>query len=253
MENLLWIGMILILTGAGYLCFRKKGAAEEGLPERKEPDSKLMQYIAEPPVPCQIYVGVPAQSPTTWRRILRLEGETLTLEGDLHLHNGDATTFIVANAGGEMIFRAGVPLAVPDGIYLAKESADASEITLEESQIHAGEKWLCISYGDCPAQPDSAEFYSIKITNVSEMKVRIIHFGYYVLEAGKWHLATTTRAMFTSRMFRDWYNLADSEWIDPGTHVTCPQVFGGLPGEVLWAFQIETYGGTKSLIAAVRN
>lgn len=249
MENLLWFFMVFLLAGLGYFLYSRKGAPDAGPPPDPE-DSPLLPYLRNDPGSCMLYIGVPPESPRHWLRAATLHEHALVLEDGSRVSLLDARSYLVCNPGGEIIARSGSVLALPEEVYFAQEAGGHHILT--DPEIHAGEKWSRLECGQSPSHPDEPAFCAITLVNISEFRIRVLSFARYARRDERWEIDTTTKGSYGARLFREWWNQGDTEWIQPGVTLCCPELYGGKPGQTMWAFHLESYGGEKAIIGIVR-
>lgn len=259
MVEVLTILVALGLVALAYFVFGGKKSMEKAQEQEISPselaakrvaNEVLAPFLAEDGPDCRIYIGMPLQAATRWELAESIDDQLIVLQSGRQVPLSELVTVFVCNPGGEMLARGGLALALPEGCYFATEAMGSAEAILNESACHTGDAQLRIEYPATATTGTDDEFYSLSLTNISSAKLRVLRFARYVREEGQWRLDTTTQGYYSARLFREWFKVTQSEWIEPGTQVTCPEVFGGHPGEVLWVFFFETYSSTNPLVTS---
>jgi hypothetical protein len=122
--------------------------------------------------------------------------------------------------------------------------------TLDWADLNVGKSFLDIHH--CRNREDRHKpYYSTKITNRSTQKIRIDRFGTYTKIGDLLVLHSITGGFFSCQQFQEWYDLGQSQWIEPGQVVTDPNNHSNLG--VYWAYFATTANGEKFVAAAQWN
>jgi hypothetical protein len=92
---------------------------------------------------------------------------------------------------------------------------------LDLADLKAGKNFLAIRHY-CTPEGRQKSYYSTSITNRSTEQIRIDRFCTYTQNGDILVLHSITGGFFSAQQFREWYNLGDSIWIEPGDAVTDP-------------------------------
>jgi hypothetical protein len=122
--------------------------------------------------------------------------------------------------------------------------------TLEPTTLKVGKSWLDIQHRSNPEAPHKP-YYATSITNRSTEKIRIDRFGTYIKIGKTLVLHSITGGFFGRQQFQEWYNLGDSQWIEPGQTVTDPNNHSNLG--VHWAYFCTTASGQEFVAGAAWN
>jgi hypothetical protein len=122
--------------------------------------------------------------------------------------------------------------------------------TLEPTALKAGRSWLDIQHRRNP-EARQKPYYATSITNRSTERIRIDRFGTYVLIGKTLVLHSITGGFFGRQQFQEWYNLGESQWIEPGQTVTDPNNHSNLG--VYWAYLCTTDSGKEFVAGAAWN
>jgi hypothetical protein len=118
-------------------------------------------------------------------------------------------------------------------------SIDKLSDLLKLADLKVGKNWLEIqhsNYGRDRHKP----YYSTNITNRSTEKIRIDRFATYARKGDSLVLYSITGGFFSDQQFREWYELGNSNWIEPSQVVTDPNNHSNLG--VYWIY----FGSTAS-------
>lgn len=119
--------------------------------------------------------------------------------------------------------------------------------TLDWADLKVGKSFLDIQH--CRNREDRHKpYYSTKIANRSTQKIRIDRFGTYTKIGDILTLHSITGGFFSSQQFQEWYDLGQSQWIEPGQVVTDPNNHSNLG--VYWAYFATTANGEKFVAGA---
>jgi hypothetical protein len=91
--------------------------------------------------------------------------------------------------------------------------------TLDWADLKVGKNFLEIQHYR-HRQDRQKPYYSTSITNRSTEKIRIDRFGTYTQKGKLLVLHSITGGFFSSQQFQEWFNLGQSQWIEPGQVVT---------------------------------
>lgn len=122
--------------------------------------------------------------------------------------------------------------------------------TVEQADLKAGRDWLKIEHF-CQREDRGKPYYSTKITNRSSARVRIDRFGTFMQTGKTLVLHTITGGFFSRQQFQEWYDLGQSQWIEPGQTVTDPNNHSNLG--VYWAYFGTTANGEEFVAGAAWN
>ena len=120
--------------------------------------------------------------------------------------------------------------------------------TLDWADLKAGKSLLDVQHYR-HRQDRHKPYYSTSITNRSTEQIRIDRFGTYLQTGKTLVLHSITGGFFSSQQFQEWYDLGNSQWIEPGQVVTDPNNHSNLG--VYWAYAGTTASG-KQFVAGSR-
>jgi hypothetical protein len=130
--------------------------------------------------------------------------------------------------------------------------------TVEWNELTAGKNWLDVSHQQDSAEPTLHErdrldkpYYATSITNRSTEKIRIDRFGTYIQTGKTLVLCSITGGFFSRQQFQEWYELGDSQWLEPGQTVTDPNNYSSRG--VYWAYFGASASGEKFVAGAAWN
>jgi hypothetical protein len=119
--------------------------------------------------------------------------------------------------------------------------------TFDRADLNVGKSFLDIQH--CRNLEDRHKpYYSTKITNRSTQKIRIDRFGTYTKRGDLLVLHSITGGFFSCQQFQEWYDLGQSQWIEPGQVVTDPNNHSNLG--VYWTYFATTASGEKFVAGA---
>jgi hypothetical protein len=119
--------------------------------------------------------------------------------------------------------------------------------TLDWADLEAGKSWLEIQH-DRNREDRQKPYYATSITNRSTEKIRIDRFGTYIQTGKTLVLHSITGGFFSCQQFQEWYNLGNSEWLEPGQVVGDPNNHSNLG--VYWAYFGTTASGKQFVAGA---
>ena len=119
--------------------------------------------------------------------------------------------------------------------------------TLDWADLEAGKSWLEIQH-DRNHEDRQKPYYATSITNRSTEKIRIDRFGTYIQTGKTLVLHSITGGFFSCQQFQEWYNLGNSEWLEPGQVVGDPNNHSNLG--VYWAYFGTTASGKQFVAGA---
>lgn len=197
----------------------------------------------------RMFVGMPANQPTSWAEVSRIDASSVTLPDSNLIKLADITAYFVTYPSGTLADREGpASLELPawiSGLHPADQPED-DELSLAD--LTAGQSIVYVSYGRSTAQPTSRNYYSTTLKNVSDRRVRVLKFAGYSRSGSTFKLNTVSRQFFSAIEFKEWYGQT-SDWIGPGESVTDPNNYGGPP--MLWAYYCESEGGGQFVTGGV--
>jgi hypothetical protein len=139
-------------------------------------------------------------------------------------------------------------LAIPAWVKFLHNWGRPVRESLTAADLKEGMSLVQVEFGKSTSKPDSHEYYSTTLTNVSDKRVRVLKFGGYAEVGKQFTLYTVTGHFFTVEDFKEWYG-QKGEWIEPGHSVTDSNNYGGRPA--LWAYYCETDGGKEFLTGGI--
>ena len=119
--------------------------------------------------------------------------------------------------------------------------------TLDWDDLAAGNNWLKIEHSS-NREDRQKPYYATSITNISTESIRIDRFGTYIQTGKTLVLHSLTGGFSSSQQFREWYNLGESQWIEPGQTVGDPNNHSSLG--VYWAYFGTTASGRQFVAGA---
>lgn len=119
--------------------------------------------------------------------------------------------------------------------------------TLDWAELAAGKNWLKIEHSS-NREDRQKPYYATSITNISTARIRIDRFGTYIQTGKTLVLHSITGGFFSSQQFQQWYNLGQSQWIDPGQTVGDPNNHSSLGA--YWAYFGTTASGQQFVAGA---
>lgn len=122
--------------------------------------------------------------------------------------------------------------------------------TLDWADLKAGKNLLEIQHRSNP-EDRQKPYYSTSITNKTTEKIRIDRFGTYIQKGNTLVLHSITGGFFSSQQFQEWYDLGNSQWIEPGQIVTDANNHSNLGA--YWGYFGTTASGKKFVAGAPWN
>ena len=122
--------------------------------------------------------------------------------------------------------------------------------TVEWDELTAGKSWLAVSHSQDRDRIDKP-YYATSITNRSTEKIRIDRFGTYIQTGKTLVLCSITGGFFSRQQFQEWYELGDSQWLEPGQTVIDPNSYSSRG--VYWAYFGTSASGEKFVAGAAWN
>ena len=119
--------------------------------------------------------------------------------------------------------------------------------TLDWDDLKVGKNLLAIQHHRNPNDRQKP-YYSTSITNKTTEKIRIDRFGTYIQKGNTLVLHSITGGFFSSQQFQEWYDLGNSQWIEPGQVVTDPNNHSNLGS--YWGYFGTTASGAKFVAGA---
>jgi hypothetical protein len=116
------------------------------------------------------------------------------------------------------------------------------------AQLRVGKSFLEIEH-TVDTENRQKPYYGTSITNRSTEPIRIDRFGTYTLTDGDLILHTMTGGFFSPQQFQEWYDLGESEWIEPGQTVTDPNNHSKVG--VYWTYFGTTASGQQFVAGAL--
>lgn len=197
----------------------------------------------------RLYVGMPADNPTAWVEVARIDQSSVTLRDSRVLDLSSVTAYFVAYPSGALVdYRSPNELPVPEWVRFSDDSGPADRDILTAADLKQGQSLVRVVFGKSTSEPGSPDHYSTTLTNVSGKRVRVLKFAGYTKVGNRYSLNTITSRFFTAEDFVDWYGQKGA-WIDPGQSVTDPNNYGSPP--VLWAYYCVDEEGKNFLTGGV--
>jgi hypothetical protein len=122
--------------------------------------------------------------------------------------------------------------------------------TLDWADLKAGKNLVDVQHRRNPGDRQKP-YYSTSITNRSTEKIRIDRFGTYIQKGNTLVLHSITGGFFSSQQFQEWYDLGNSQWIEPGQVVTDSNNHSNLGA--YWGYFGTTASGKKFVAGAPWN
>lgn len=119
--------------------------------------------------------------------------------------------------------------------------------TLDRAELATGQNWLKIQHSS-NWEDRQKPYYATSITNISTEPIRIDRFGSYIQTGKTLVLHSITGGFCSSQQFQEWYNLGQSQWIEPGQTVGDPNNHSSLG--VYWAYFGTTASGRQFVAGA---
>jgi hypothetical protein len=119
--------------------------------------------------------------------------------------------------------------------------------TLDWADLKVGKNFLDIQHHR-NRKDRQKPYYSTSITNRSTEKIRIDRFGTYTQKGQLLVLHSITGGFFSRQQFQEWYDLGQSEWIDPGQVVTDSNNHSNL--DAYWGYFGTTASGERFVAGA---
>ena len=192
----------------------------------------------------KFYVGIPFSDPEAWAKVLKVTAQTVVVEDRGEVLLEQIRAFLVTYPNGQVVDDVSVPgryLLPPPGVQSLRASEKRRTGILTAADLELGKQFIAIAFGKCVLRPHDPGYYSTRLTNISNHRVRILRFAAYANTKSGWRLSTVTRGFYTAEEFRVWYGLSGGEWIEPGRSVCDDNNYGGFP--MLWAYDCESEDG----------
>lgn len=190
-----------------------------------------------------IYIGVPADTPAMWEAVSDVTDSTLSLQDGTVIPYADVRAFAVLYSNGQLVDAEFEGLPLPPGVTGLTPSSETDDDILEADDLTVGKDYLQITFGACPAHPNSLDHYSTTLTNITDEPIRVEKFAGYSKTAIGWRLSTITNKFFSAEEFQEWYGLKNTGWIMPGESASDPNNYGSRP--VLWAYYCRSESGKR--------
>lgn len=197
----------------------------------------------------RILVGVPPAEPVSWAVVSQMAGDHLTVEGHGDILLAEVKAFVVAYPNGQIIDCEFAGLLPPHRMTGLQPGRNKHGDILRADDLVEGRKYIQVTYGRSVLRPQDRNHYSTKLTNISEKRVRVLRFAGYIRMPQGWRLNTVTGTFYSALEFREWYGLAQDEWVEPSQSVTDPNNYGSPP--VLWAYYCQAEDGKEFIAGGV--
>jgi hypothetical protein len=122
--------------------------------------------------------------------------------------------------------------------------------TVDRIDLEVGKSWLSVNHHS-NFEDRHKPYYSTSITNQSTEAIQIDRFGTYIQKGKTLVLHSITGGFFSSQQFQEWYQLGESNWIEPGQIVTDPNSHSQLG--VYWAYFGTSASGQKFVAGSAWN
>lgn len=204
------------------------------------------------------FVGIRINDALRWHQVYQIDGDDLIGLDFQRYRLGDLKSWLVAYprtgeiVDGEQIFD---PL--PNGITgdMHKSPIEIPEFTLAD--LVRGQKLVEINFSPSPTHPNDSCYYSTRLTNQSDKKLKCLMFGAYTYPKRTFKLSTVTGRPFTASQFTEWYAVDTHGWLGPGDAACDPTNYGS---NCFWVYYFQTelneffhvgleVGGRKNLIS----
>lgn len=193
-----------------------------------------------------IFIGIPVTAPAEWDTVTEVTDSTLYLQDGNAIPYSRVRAFAVAYTNGQLVDAELRGLPLPPGTSGLLPSRKTDDDILEADDLVIGRNYIRITYGACPAHPNSPDHYATTLTNISNEPIRVERFAGYTKTNAGWRLFTVTNSFFSAEEFQEWYGLRNRAWIMPGKSVTDPNNYGARP--VLWAYYCRSESGKRFIV-----
>ena len=187
-----------------------------------------------------IFVGVPLAKPTGWERVILLESDSLC-DANLRRYKIDEIkSWVVAYSNtAEILDSEGLFYPLPAGVKSIMVQRDSQMPEFSVEDIGRGLRLVRIEFGPSPTHPEkSGRYYSTRLTNLSNEKIRCLSFGGFIRTGQRFKLSTVTRSLYSASQFEEWYAVRRGGWIEPRESVCDPSNYGG--ADSYWVYYFET-------------
>lgn len=215
-------------------------------PARSRANALLRSHLAEGR-DYRVFVGVPLDDPTQWRKA-QVTGQTLSLGGE-QLDLTTIKAFLVVYANGEILSAQHEFFPLPEGVRFVEPSGQPKQDVLDVSLLEGGKKFVTITFGPSASKPNEPGHYSTTIRNTSGHKVRVTRFASFTKTGAEFRLNTLSGDYFSADEFISWYGAPQDGWIAPNSTVADPNNYGG--GNGYWVYYFEGENG-KTFVAGAR-
>jgi hypothetical protein len=167
----------------------------------------------------QFFIGYPLDNPTQWMRVVKWDRTALQVEQGQIISHRDVTSFIVAYPSGEILDAENIFYPLPRWInFIRKEEKRIQEILVPEN-LKCGNRFLRVIHEK--NQSDRRKYYyHTNLINLCNERIRVEKFAAYTRYGKLYILNTVTGGYFSKKQFKEWYDVDDSGWIEPGQIVT---------------------------------
>jgi hypothetical protein len=194
----------------------------------------------------KIFVGIPSPKPTEWEEVIQLEGDSVCCAELKRYKIDELRSWVVAySTTGEILDSEGLFDPLPAGVRSIMVQRDLHMPEFSAEDIRQGMQFVKIDYGASPTHPNkSGNYYSTRLTNISDKKIRCLCFGGFAKHGKNFKLGTVTRSLYSANQFEEWYAVRRGGWIEPNESVCDPSNYGGGPNKY-WVYYFETEQGRK--------
>jgi hypothetical protein len=188
-----------------------------------------------------MFVGVPLSKPTGWERVIPLEGDVFCGVNLRRYKIEEIKSWVVAYANsGEIVDSEGLFYPLPIVVKSIMVQRDSHMPEFSPEDLGRGLRKVRIEYGPSPTHPEKSDrYYSTRLTNISNERIRCLSFGGFERKGERFKLANVTRSLYSASQFEDWYAVQRGGWIEPKESVCDPSNYGG-GANTYWVYYFET-------------
>ena len=149
--------------------------------------------------------------------------------------------YVVTYPSGEIVDHFRMRGRPPEGAHFMEGPTYQDDSSKYKKSL-VDNKMVSMAHGPCLSRPDEAEYYSTTITNLSDVRIRILKFVGLWKTFGLFAPRDDGSGYYSPRHFIEWFRVSDKEgWIAPSESVTDPENWGA--GAGIWAYFLEKEGG----------
>jgi len=200
-------------------------------------------WVPDPNRRLTVYVGMPAASPTEWRKAVAIDRTHLKLEDGTELDPAEVKSYLITYPNNDALNGANLFLPFPPGVKFLEPTPVASRVpmVLNAAQMEFAKTVCRVVHDRFRNNPRGQPVYATTIKNLSKKRIRIQQFAGFRSQGDKYIITTVTGGYYTAEQFVAWYAASPDGWIGPGQEVADPDNYGR--GIGFWAYFGETEDG----------